>query len=203
VAGAGRTSGGQQHGRPSRLGAQRRALAAACRRRGWQLPEVGGAGRSAKDGKRSASDQPVDRADDTTLLASKQERLDRALLELAALLASARKQGWALTALDCTVKTTPVGEAIANMRVSFATRDQQLTSQRTRAALARARARGVRLGRPPTMRAHVIERIKRERAAGRSLATIANGLNADRVPTAQGGRRWYPATVRYTLNRTR
>jgi Recombinase len=47
----------------------------------------------------------------------------------------------------------------------------------------------------------VIARIKRERAAGRSLATIANGLNADRVPTAQGGRRWYPATIRYTLNR--
>jgi hypothetical protein len=26
--------------------------------------------------------------------------------------------------------------------------------------------------------------------------------HADRIPTAQGGRRWYPATVRYTLNRT-
>jgi Recombinase len=49
----------------------------------------------------------------------------------------------------------------------------------------------------------VLERIKRERAAGRSLAAIANGLNADRIPTAQGGRRWHPATIRYTLNRTR
>jgi hypothetical protein len=52
------------------------------------------------------------------------------------------------------------------------------------------------------MSEHVIERIGRERAAGSSLAAIANGLNADRIPTVQGGRRWYPATVRYTLNRT-
>ena len=51
------------------------------------------------------------------------------------------------------------------------------------------------------MSPYAIERIGRERAAGTSLAAIANGLNADRVPTAQGGRRWYPATVRYTLNR--
>jgi hypothetical protein len=52
------------------------------------------------------------------------------------------------------------------------------------------------------MSQYALERIRRERAAGRSLAAIANGLNADRIPTAQGGRRWYPATVRYTLNRT-
>jgi hypothetical protein len=48
----------------------------------------------------------------------------------------------------------------------------------------------------------VIDRIRREQAAGNSLAAIANELNADRIPTAQGGRRWYPATIRYTLNRT-
>jgi recombinase len=37
--------------------------------------------------------------------------------------------------------------------------------------------------------------------AGKSLAAIADGLDADGVPAAQGGRRWYPATVRYTLER--
>jgi Recombinase len=52
------------------------------------------------------------------------------------------------------------------------------------------------------MSADAIERIRRERAAGTSLTAIANGLNADAIPTAQGGRRWYPATVRHTLNRT-
>jgi hypothetical protein len=51
------------------------------------------------------------------------------------------------------------------------------------------------------MSPYTIERIRRERAAGKSLAAIANGLNTDRIPTAQGGHRWHPATIRYTLNR--
>jgi DNA invertase Pin-like site-specific DNA recombinase len=86
---------------------------------------------------------------------------------------------------------------------TFAPCERRSISERTRAALALKRAQGVRLGRPPQMSQYAIERIRRERAAGRSLAAIANGLNADCIPTAQGGRRWYPATVRYTLNRTR
>jgi hypothetical protein len=52
------------------------------------------------------------------------------------------------------------------------------------------------------MSPYAVERIRRERKAGKSLAAIANGLNADRIPTAQGGRHWYPATIRHTLNRT-
>jgi hypothetical protein len=50
------------------------------------------------------------------------------------------------------------------------------------------------------MSRYASDRITRERKAGHSLAAIANGLNTDRVPTAQGGRRWYPATIRHTLN---
>ena len=87
------------------------------------------------------------------------------------------------------------------MLASFAPFERRLISQRTREALAQKRAQGVRLGRPPTMSQYAIDRIRRERATGNSLTAIANGLNADRIPTAQGGRRWYPATVRYTLNR--
>jgi DNA invertase Pin-like site-specific DNA recombinase len=85
--------------------------------------------------------------------------------------------------------------------VSFAQVERGLHSQRIRQALAAKRAQGVRLGRPPTMSSYALARIQQERAAGTSLAAIANGLNADRVPTAQGGARWYPATVRYTLKR--
>ncbi|MDP9293346.1 MAG: recombinase family protein [Actinomycetota bacterium] len=48
----------------------------------------------------------------------------------------------------------------------------------------------------------MIKRIRSEHAAGKSLSAIANGLNADRVPTAQGGRCWYPSTIRHTLKRT-
>jgi len=47
----------------------------------------------------------------------------------------------------------------------------------------------------------VERRIKRDRAKGLSFAVIADRLNNDEVPTAQGGVRWYPATVRSTLIR--
>jgi DNA invertase Pin-like site-specific DNA recombinase len=189
------------------LEARRRAIAAACKRRGWQLVElVEDAGSSAKDLKRPGIEEAprvLESADPRALVAAKQIGRSRSLLDLATLIASAQKQGCALVALDCALDTTtPAGEASANVLATFAPCERRVISQRTREALALKRSQGVRLGRPPTMSPYAIERIKRERAAGKSLATIANRLNTDRIPTAQGGRRWYPATVRYTLSRT-
>jgi len=45
-------------------------------------------------------------------------------------------------------------------------------------------------------------RIHRQRARGESLRAIADNLNRDGVPTAQGGVQWYAATVRHVLLRT-
>jgi hypothetical protein len=47
-----------------------------------------------------------------------------------------------------------------------------------------------------------VERIEIERQAKRTLAAIAEGLNADGVPTAHGGRKWWPETVRGVLRQT-
>ncbi len=184
----------------------RRAITAACKRRRWRLVElVEDAGRSAKDVNQPGGEEAprlLETGDAKALVAAKRERLSRALLDLASLLATAQKQGWALVALDCALDTTtPAGEASAYVLAIFAPCEQRLISQRTKEALALKRSQGVRLGRPPTMSQYVIDRIRRERKAGKSLAAIANGLNADRIPTAQGGRRWYPSTVRYTLSR--
>jgi DNA invertase Pin-like site-specific DNA recombinase len=203
-----RVSSDEQHGSRAGLEAQRRAIAAACGRRGWRLVEAGEeAGLSAEDLQRPGIEETprlLAPAEGKTLVAAKRGRLARSLRDLTALIATAQQQGWALLALDCVLETTtPAGEAVATLLASFAPFERRLISQRTRAALAVKRAQGVRLGRPPTITRYALDRIRRERAAGQSLAAIANGLNADRVPTAQGGRRWYPATVRYTLNRTR
>ncbi len=202
----GQVSSDEQSG--SRAGLERRAIAAACRRRGWRLVEaVEEAGFSAEDLQRPGIQEalrPLEIADAKALVAAKLDRLSRSLGDLTALIAPAQQQGWALVALDCALETTtPAGEQVATLLAGFAPFERRLISQRTREALAVKRAQGVRLGRPPTMTPYALDRIRRERAAGNSLAAIANGLNADRVPTAQGGRRWYPATVRYTLNRTR
>jgi DNA invertase Pin-like site-specific DNA recombinase len=180
------------------LEAQRRAIAAACKRRGWRLLEVvEDAGLSAKDVKRPGIEEALrllEIGDAKALVAAKLDRLSRSLGDLTALIASAQKQGWALVALDCALETTtPAG--MATLLAGFAPFERRLISQRTREALALKRAQGVRLGRPATTSQYAIDRIRRERAAGNSLAAIANGLNADRIPTAQGGRRWYPAVT--------
>ena len=88
------------------------------------------------------------------------------------------------------------------MLAAFAPFERRLHSERIRVALAQRRAQSVRLGRPPSMAPYAIKRIQHERAAGKSLRAIANGLNADHIPTAQGGHRWHPSTIRHTLNRT-
>jgi DNA invertase Pin-like site-specific DNA recombinase len=188
------------------LEAQRRAIEAECLRRGWQLLEVvEDAGFSAKDLKRPGIQEALrvlEEGDARGLVAAKLDRLSRSMIDFTALMATAQKQGWALVALDCAVDTTtPAGEAMANVLATFAQFERRLISQRTREALAVKKSQGVRLGRPTTMPKKVVNRIRRERAAGKTFAEIADRLNADGVPTAQGGRRWYPATVRYTLRR--
>ena len=59
----------------------------------------------------------------------------------------------------------------------------------------------VAAGRKPGLPAEVVARIRKERAQGKSLGRIAQGLNADQVPTSQGGRQWWPSTVRAVLVR--
>jgi DNA invertase Pin-like site-specific DNA recombinase len=76
---------------------------------------------------------------------------------------------------------------------------REFLSRRTKEGLERARQRGARLGRPSSLPADVVGRIVRQREAGRTLQAIADGLNADEVPTAQGGRQWYPSTVAAVL----
>jgi len=57
-------------------------------------------------------------------------------------------------------------------------------------------------GRPTTLPRSVVERIRLEYARGRSLSEIARALTADGVPTAHGGREWWPSTVRAILVRS-
>ncbi len=85
---------------------------------------------------------------------------------------------------------------MANVLATFAQFERRLIAQRTREALARKREQGVTLGRPRTLPTRIVKRIKREREAGRSYHAIADALNRDGVATAQGGRQWWPATVR-------
>jgi DNA invertase Pin-like site-specific DNA recombinase len=189
------------------LEAQRAAIVAECKRRGWQLVEVvEDVGYSAKDLRRpgiKAALEVLERGEAGALVVAKLDRLSRSMLDFTAVMARAQKQGWALVALDCAVDTTtPAGEAMANVLATFAQFERRLISQRTKEALAVKRAQGVQLGRPRTMPANVRRKIQREHEKGRSLSQIARRLNNAGVPTAHGGAAWYASTVRAALQTT-
>jgi DNA invertase Pin-like site-specific DNA recombinase len=189
------------------LEAQRQAIVAECERRGWQLIEVvEDAGWSAKDLRRpgiKAALAVLEAGDAKALVVAKLDRLSRSLLDFAGLMAKAQQQGWGVIALDVQVDTsTASGEAMANMLATFAQFERRLIGQRTKEALEVKKASGVRLGRPPQIPRSVVRRIQRQRARGETLDAIAESLNRDEVPTAQGGLRWYAATVRHVLLRT-
>jgi len=199
-----RVSTDEQKNSGAGLAAQRAAIEAECVRRGWQLVDViEDAGYSAKDLKRPGVQialEALQRGEASALVVAKLDRLSRSMLDFTAVMAKASKQEWALVALDCAVDTTtPAGEAMANVLATFAQFERRLISQRTREALAAKRAAGVQLGRPTTMPGSVRARITAEREEGLTLAAIADGLNADGTPTAHGGGRWWPSTVRAAL----
>ena len=189
------------------LEAQRQAILAECRRRGWELVEtIEDAGYSAKDLKRPGiriAVEQLERGKADALVVSKLDRLSRSMLDFTALMDRAQRQGWGIVALDCAVDTTtPAGEAMAHVLATFAQFERRLIGQRTRDALAEKKKQGVRLGRPRQLPPNIRRRIKRRRNAGLTLDAIAHELNRDCVPTAQGGQRWYASTVRAVLTST-
>jgi hypothetical protein len=54
-------------------------------------------------------------------------------------------------------------------------------------------------GRPTALAPELVEGIRAERVAGKSFSVIARDLNDNATPTAHGGRRWWPSTVRAVL----
>jgi hypothetical protein len=67
---------------------------------------------------------------------------------------------------------------------------------------ARARTKPAKSGRPRVLSPDLVDHIRAEHEAGRSLHEIARRLNDRRVPTAHGGAKWWPSTVRGVLSRS-
>lgn len=201
-----RVSTAEQADSGAGLDAQRVALSAAARERGWSLEFLADegvtAGDSLTDGRPGLTVAlgllEAGRAD--VLMVSKLDRLSRSVAHGAGLLELAGRQGWAVVALDLAVDTsTPAGEMFGNVLLTMARFEKRLIGQRTKDALAAKKAAGVRLGRPPAVPVGIVSRIVAERRAGATLTAIATKLNDDQVPTAHDGAQWWPATVAAVL----
>lgn len=136
------------------------------------------------------------------IVVTKIDRVSRSVRDFADLVCRANKCSWALIVLDIGLDlTTPMGKFVAHVLCAAAELERDMASQRTKDGLAAARAKGVRLGGPRSLPEDVADRIAELRQGGATLAAIAELLNEEGVPTARGGVRWYPASVRAVLNR--
>lgn len=191
----------------SRLGleAQRHAIADAAQGRGWEVEWIEDAGFSAKTLKRPGVQRALNSLEQLkvdAIVVAKLDRLSRSVLDFASILEKANRQGWGVVALDFDLDTTtPNGRLVATIIMAVAQWERELAGARTKAALAVKKRQGVRLGRPPSVPDDVLGRIVGLRQAGWTLQKIADTLNAEHVPTGQGGRIWYPGTVRRLLLR--
>jgi len=186
------------------LEAQRTAIMAEAERRGWELGPIfedAASGRSllGRPGLGSAISL-LEAGTAQSLIVAKLDRLSRSLMDFASLMERSKRHGWGIIALDLGVDTTsPSGELIASVLAVFAQYERRLIGERTRDALAVKRAEGIRLGRPRAVPKVVSDQIVELRLQGKSLRRIADTLTEEQVPTVQGGRRWYPSTVKCVL----
>lgn len=185
------------------LEAQRATIAARAAAEGWTViawfADEGVSGTVApveRPGLSAALDAVSD-GQASRLVASHLSRIGRSAARVLDLDTLAAAEGWGLVMCDLQIDTaTAAGRFMLGNMAAAAEYERNLVSERTRAALAVKRAQGVRLGRPSTLDREIVARIVSERDAGRTWQAIANGLMADEVETAQGGVRWYPASVR-------
>jgi DNA invertase Pin-like site-specific DNA recombinase len=190
------------------LADQRTVIDREAQRRDWPaVTFLSDEGVSAKNLERPAIADALGRlrtGQASLLVVSKLDRLSRSLLDFATLMDQAQREGWELVVLDLALDTTtPSGRLMANVMASFAEYERHLIGQRTSAALQQRKAQGVQLGRPRRVPEEIVGRILREYRAGRPMCLIAAALVADGVPTARGGRTWYPSTIAGVLRAAR
>lgn len=193
--------------RPSRrpsLDRQRERLAAACRRRGWELVGIEQDLRSGRTLRRSGLEAALEacregRADG--MVVSALDRLTYSLDDLARLVGELRRDGIALIALDRPLDTaTEAGALVADVLAEAASWTPRGLVRRARAAGPRAQAGP---GRPSSIPDDVADRIRALRTSGSTLQAICDTLNAEGVPTPRGGSHWRPTSLRAVLRPNR
>lgn len=104
-----------------------------------------------------------------TLVIWKMDRAFRSLFEALRVLEELERRGVSFHSLTDAIDTaTPVGRFVYQIRNAFSELERALIVERTKAGMAAARRRGVRIGRPPKLSAEQIECARVEVATGRA-----------------------------------
>jgi len=185
------------------LDAQRDAIAAEVKRRGWELLDViEDAGASGSDGDRPGLRRAFGLIADgsaSALIVAKLDRLSRSVIDSAQILEWLDEADATFVAPDLGVDTsTAGGRLVANVLASVAEWERHTIGERTAAALRAKAARGEGGGRPK-VEPKVRQRIERQRKRGWTYQRIADKLNAGGIPTARGGAEWRPSSVASAL----
>ena len=192
------------------LGAQRLACKREIEMREWILvAEFTDAGATGKNMKRKGMADALamlKRGEATVLVAKSVDRLSRSVLDCANLLQQAHDEGWQLVTLDAKIDTTtPSGEMLLTILSAFAQFERKMISKRTLDALAVHRKKCEEAGTKPFRPymfndPEIIERMRSWRKGSNSYRLIAQKLNDQGIPAAQGGK-WSHQIVRKVLKR--
>jgi DNA invertase Pin-like site-specific DNA recombinase len=186
------------------LDAQRALIEAMANMRGWEIVEwrvdAGESGKSLDRPALVAALDDVRSGRARGIVVAKLDRLSRSVLDFAVLLTEAMALGWNVVALDLGVDlSTSAGKMVAGIMMTIAQWEREVIGERTRDGLAAKREAGVRLGRPAESPTELIALTLAVFNTEGGYGPAARALNNARIPTARGGRQWYPASVRQLL----
>lgn len=130
------------------------------------------------------------------------DRVTRSTFDGADLLRTARVNGWTLYGAVDGIDTSDPQQALTiDIKIAVAAEERRKLAERTRSGLATAKRNGSKVGKPRQVKPEVERRIHRLAKQGLSPYAIAKRLDAQEVPTPQGGKAWSPSVVRDVLKR--
>lgn len=186
------------------MDAQRDAINAHALTKGWDVIWIEDNGVSAKSLARPGLSRALSllRAGKAeAVVSAKLDRLSRSVMDFGHLLELSRKQKWGIVVLDFDLDTTTAaGRMFAGVMMQFAQFERELIGERTKAALAVAKANGVQLGRAVEITREVESQVVDMWERGFPLTKIARRLTELDIPTARGGA-WQGSTIRRIINR--
>ncbi len=190
------------------LGAQERQLIASASGSGYTAELLREEGRSGK----SIQGRPIlrkaledlDAGKAQALYVTRLDRLARSTRDFLSIIDRSNQYGWRLVMLDLGLDTTTAnGRFVVTIMSAMAEMERGMISARQKEVHEDRRTQGkvwgVDLGPKSALDEDYKTFIFASRHAGVSYGEIAKSLNSDGVPTTNGGKEWYPSTVRHVF----